>query len=90
MPKLKNVTSNDLASLLRALDEADDWCRDYTDRIQKGYVDDGVATLRRASDLVRASASCADLAAQLLYRLRLEEDRAETRKLVEAQLAGKE
>jgi len=86
MPKLKNVTSNDLASLLRAVDEADDWCRDYTDRVQKGYVDDEVATLHRVSDLVRASASLADLAAQLLYRLRIEEDRAETRKLLEAQV----
>jgi hypothetical protein len=89
MPKLKNVTADDLRVLLNELDAIGD-VGDYTDRIQKGYVDDGVATLRDATDLLRASRACADLAAQLLFRLRLEEDRAETRKLVEAQLAGKE
>ena len=86
MPKLKNVTADDLAVLLNDFFDATSYAEGYTDRIQKGYVDDDVATIRRVTELVQASRACSDLAAQLLFRLRLEEDRAETRKLLEAQV----
>lgn len=86
MPKLKNVTADDLDALYNNFFDATSYAVDYTDRVQKGYVDEDVATLRRVTELVQASRACSDLAAQLLFRLRLEEDRAETRKLIEAQV----
>ena len=76
MTKLKNVTFEDLAVLLNDLEDATIYLGDYAERIQKGYVDDDVATIRKVTELVQASRACSDLAAQLLFRLRHEEDRA--------------
>ena len=86
MPKPKNVTADDLAGYLSDLEDATTYLGDYADRVQKGYVDDDVATIRRVTELVQASRACSDLAAQLLFRLRHEEDRAETRRILEAQV----
>jgi hypothetical protein len=86
MPKLKNVDADEVAVILNDLEAVVIYLGDYADRVQKGYVDDDVATIRRVTELVQASRACSDLAAQLLFRLRFEEDRAETRKLLEAQV----
>ena len=83
MPRLKNVTADDLAALLNDLDDQTSCAHDYADRVQKGYLEDGAATLRAATSLLQVSRACADLAAQLLFRLRHEEDRAETRRVLE-------
>ena len=86
MPKMKNVTADDFAALTEDLFDAAGYALDYAERVHKGYVDEEAVTLRMVTELVQASRACSSLAVQLLFKLRLAEDRDKTRKILESQL----
>ena len=74
MPKISNVTRDQLAEFAADMDDATITAQEMHDRIRSGYIDADAATIRQATVLLGASRKLADLSAQLLFVLRHAED----------------
>jgi hypothetical protein len=74
MPKISNVTRDQLAEFAADMDDATITAQEMHDRIRGGYIDADAATIRQATVLLGASRKLADLSAQLLFVLRHAED----------------
>lgn len=86
MPKLKNVTVEDLRKAEAETDESSQMLHDMADRIVKGYVDVIDKPIELARHFLSLSRSASDLAAALLTKAALQELERETRAMLEARL----
>jgi hypothetical protein len=82
MPKLKNVTDAELTAALDSLDEPLQVMHDLSDRIEKGYCDEIAEPVRMVRTLLAANRATANLAAMVLFKLSLQEQRRETERLI--------
>lgn len=77
MPKLKNVGADELAKLLEAASDIGQEAAYCHRRIEQGYVDKIPEPLHKATILLGASRSLADMAHAILLKGQMEEQRRE-------------
>jgi hypothetical protein len=82
MPKLKNVTEGELEVLSGGCIYETQLAHDYINRIEQGYCDQIASPIRLVAEFLKASHTLASLAAILLTKAQLQEQRAEHEKLL--------
>lgn len=85
MPKLKNVTADELEQAGNIAIEASQTASYLCSRIEQGYCDEIVSPVQQASAFLAASRALADLAANVLLKASMQEQKRE----IEAQLRAK-
>ncbi len=94
MPKLKNVTAEELDALSVGADSDTQVAYDYLNRMEQGYCEKIGSPIALATAFLRASQAMASLAAMILTKAQLQEQRAELeaelRKSAAGQMRGEE
>lgn len=86
MPKLKNLTAQDIDGLVDKADGLFFEIKDAADMLRKGAVDAIPEAVGRANTLIGLSRIAADMAGAILTRKMMFDDRADLKTKLEAQL----
>ena len=90
MPKLKNVTVQELAALKETSDNLLMELHDINERIEKGYVDRLESSAELAQHFNAVTRACAQMTSLLLLRLAMDEQKAGLEALLRERSKGKE
>jgi DNA-binding NtrC family response regulator len=82
MPKLKNVTNQNITDLLYRIEEFSGDANDYANRIRTGYVDTIETPVSDTSALIALARNVNELALAILHQAKLQELKAETERLI--------
>lgn len=86
MPKLTNVTADDIKAAVEAAEDASAAVFRITSRIQQGYCNDDIPSpLQSAGSLLSASGMLAELARALIIRAAMVEQKVELETMLRAQ-----
>lgn len=86
MPKLNNVTDEQIAEVVLAAEDLSFTLADYNGRIEKGYTNDLTNTLERVMTLNRAARGILELAGMLMFKAQLAEQKRDLEAALRSQL----
>lgn len=84
MPKLQNVTNDDLAQLDAAIDEVRAQISGLNDRMEKGYCDEVKNPIELARHFTAMSRECSEMVTNLLRASYMQEQRREVEAMLKA------